>query len=164
MYGGGPERFQDGGCGQNHTRRLPACVVSMGSILRLMAISILLKCGVSTRPPVRRVMPAVRLGLRTLDRERQLLHVQRRTDVMKIDAMARILENGRIDRETTRALPRPRRIRHRDEALRRELEPQFVLTPRADGTWPTCTMIFDGARWLDVNSEPGIELMKRYTI
>ena len=53
----------------------------------------------STPPLVRRVMPVVRSRLPyTLDRERQLLHVQRRTDVMKIDAMARILENGRIDR------------------------------------------------------------------
>jgi hypothetical protein len=41
---------------------------------------------------------------------------------------------------------------------------QFVLTRRADGTWPTCAMIFDGAHWLDVNSEPGIEFMKRYTL
>jgi hypothetical protein len=36
---------------------------------------------------------------------------------------------------------------------------QFMLTRRADGIWPTCAMIFDGARWIDVHTDEGRALM-----
>jgi hypothetical protein len=80
----------------NHLwRAIPKHTLMHHNLLQVLRLAPELLDLIGRRSPLCRLCG---LGFRTLDRERQLLHVQRRTDVMKVDAMARILENGRIDR------------------------------------------------------------------